>query len=219
MEEEKPIEASLEHTIEFNRPMKRFIFIMLVVIFTFSNFDNGINPAATDEIKKDLGDISDSQLGLFGSADYLGRIISSMIIYYIINTKYRKIIIIVSLILKAATLFIVYFITNYWVVLVSRGISGFSQVFFTIYFPVWCDQFGSKKKRTMMISMIHLGCPLGIVLGFVVCSLCKKNVSNECNIILIVDISLYNRRNIINSNGFCSQLYSNNIFLKYSNTI
>jgi MFS family permease len=31
---------------------------------------------------------------------------------------------------------------------------------------VWCDQFGPKNKKTMMISLIQLGVPLGVVAGY-----------------------------------------------------
>jgi MFS family permease len=35
-----------------------------------------------------------------------------------------------------------------------------------IYLPVWCDQFGPRNKKTMMISLIQLGVPLGVVSGY-----------------------------------------------------
>jgi hypothetical protein len=36
----------------------------------------------------------------------------------------------------------------------------------SIYLPVWCDQFGMKNKKTMMISLIQVGSPLGVVAGY-----------------------------------------------------
>jgi hypothetical protein len=41
--------------------------------------------------------------------------------------------------------------------------------------PVWCDQFGFKTKKTMMISFIQVGTPLGVVVGFLVTSLIKSS--------------------------------------------
>jgi MFS family permease len=35
-----------------------------------------------------------------------------------------------------------------------------------IYLPVWCDQFGPRNSKTIMISLIQLGVPLGVVAGY-----------------------------------------------------
>jgi MFS family permease len=35
-----------------------------------------------------------------------------------------------------------------------------------IYLPVWCDQFGPRNRKTIMISLIQLGVPLGVVAGY-----------------------------------------------------
>lgn len=40
--------------------------------------------------------------------------------------------------------------------------------------PVWCDQFGFKSKKTLMITFIQVGSPLGVVIGFLVTSLVKN---------------------------------------------
>ena len=46
---------------------------IISVISLLSNLDNGIVPASTQSIKDDLK-ANDSEIGLFGSGDYLGRI-------------------------------------------------------------------------------------------------------------------------------------------------
>ncbi|MCQ2818979.1 MAG: hypothetical protein MJ252_17070 [archaeon] len=51
------------------------IFAMISSISLLSNLDNGIIPCATTEIQNDLK-VEQEETGLFGSADYLGRVIS-----------------------------------------------------------------------------------------------------------------------------------------------
>jgi hypothetical protein len=31
---------------------------------------------------------------------------------------------------------------------------------------VWCDQFGAPKHKAMMISILQIGSPLGVVIGY-----------------------------------------------------
>ena len=59
-----------------------------------------------------------------------------------------------------------FFQTNYLVNLLCRFIAGFNQVYFTTYPPVLCDQYGPKKYKTIMISIVQSGTVFGIMLGY-----------------------------------------------------
>ncbi len=59
--------------------------------------------------------------------------------------------------------------------MLNRIIIGIFQAFVSIYMPVWCDQFGSGNKKTLMISLIQTASPLGVVLGYFLTDLLKKN--------------------------------------------
>ena len=61
------------------------IFTVLTLVATVSSFDGGIIPAAPDEMKKEMGGVNDTWFGVFGSSDYLGRLIGSVIFVLIIN--------------------------------------------------------------------------------------------------------------------------------------
>ena len=164
--------------IKLSKQIRWIIFITLAAISTLSNLDGGIIPAATEEMQTDMG-IGPAEIGVFGSIDYLGRIIGSLIFVAIINTMNRRMILIATLFIKGISLFIPRiqdYNKSYTVNLLCRGISGFSQVYYTIYLPVWCDQYGPKKSKTIMITVTQLGLPLGIVLGFGMATLIgKKN--------------------------------------------
>ena len=66
-------------------------FVIMVIISLITNFDNGIIPCSTKEISQSIKENqSGSKLGFLGSADYLGRIIASLIYLSIINKINRK---------------------------------------------------------------------------------------------------------------------------------
>lgn len=162
--------------IKLSKQIRWIIFITLAAISTLSNLDGGIIPAATNEMQNDMS-IGPAEIGVFGSIDYLGRIIGSLIFVAIINTVNRRMILIGTLFIKGISLFIPRVPgcdKSYTINLICRGISGFSQVYYTIYLPVWCDQYGPKKSRTIMITVTQLGLPLGIVLGFLMATLLGK---------------------------------------------
>ena len=161
-------------TYEISKKKRWSIFLYLIfVISIISNFDNGIVPAATEKIKDDLNK-NDSYFGFLGSCDYIGRIISSIIYLNIINKINRKILLSESLIFKSLTLILCFVSNNYYFIAVMRGLNGISQVFYTIYLPIWCDQFGGKS-RTIMLAMQQIGLPLGIVFGYSLCKIINKN--------------------------------------------
>ena len=62
-----------------SRTVRRFIFIILLLISVMVNMDHGTIPAATSEIKKSLNE-GDDVLGLFGSLVFLGNIIGIYLI-------------------------------------------------------------------------------------------------------------------------------------------
>ena len=165
--------------VEINNKMRTTIYICLVLINTFSSCDGGIIPQQNTNIKKDFGNENDNTLvGFFGSVDYIGRVIGALIFSFILGKMNRKIILFLTLILKAITLFIAVPFGGSIINIIFRGISGISQVFYTSYLPVWCDQYGKKKQRTLMVMFMQLGNPFGIIIGYgiaMVCDMITKN--------------------------------------------
>ena len=164
---------------------RNIIFSLMTLISIVSSFDGGIIPAATNEVKQSLN-IDNVKLGFFGSADYCGRLFGAIITFSLINKMNRKYLFLFALIVKTLALCSTYFSKYFEMVIILRGFSGFSQVFFTIYLPVWCDQYGTNERKTMMITIIQLGVPLGIVLGFIMCTLLHQRVSLNILFYLLV---------------------------------
>lgn len=186
---EKPTEDSeiipKKGIITIDNKVRWTIFICIAVIATLSTIDGGIIPAATDQMmEKDALNATETQMGWLGSMDYLGRIGGSLVFVAIINTTDRKLILTGTLFIKGVAMMLPFFFrTNFLLNLLLRAVAGFSQVYYTIYFPVWCDQYGTKDFKTMMITFVQLGTPLGIVLGFALCTFVGKKLWSFCFLI------------------------------------
>ena len=60
------------------------------------------------------------------------------------------------------------YITNVDALIFSRVMTGFFNVFFCIFFPVWVDLHGLEKK-TLWLTLLQVAIPLGVIyliLGF-----------------------------------------------------
>ena len=91
----------------------------------------------------------------------------------------RKMLLVFTLLFKALTLLTALLTPDKAVNIIARGLSGISQVFFTTYLPVWCDQYGKEKKRTLMVTIVQLGGGLGIIIGYGLGLLCEEVISTE----------------------------------------
>merc|ERR1712023_208159 len=98
------------------------------------NYDQGIMPAASQEVKSYYG-LDELQFGSLGSIVYIGLILGSFLagfFYQKFNTKYLTIIML-SLMIFSLSAFV---LTKYMIyLLLSRVLYGFAQVFCCVYFP------------------------------------------------------------------------------------
>ena len=166
-------------------PIKKLLtFILLILILCASSMDLGIISASINTIKNDLH-INNKQLGHFGSFEYIGHIIGTIVIYSVINKINRKMLLISAVVFKAITLCINAFTNVYMVLLIGRCFAGISHIFFLIYFPIWVEQYGNKEKKGIMFALIQIGLSFGIGVGFVLCTLLNKKVINVIIIYII----------------------------------
>ena len=77
---------------------------MLSIIATVSSLDGGIIPQQNEVIKSDFGSNNEERVGLFGSIDYIGRVVGSIIYTLIMGRMNRKIILVVTLIFSPSDL-------------------------------------------------------------------------------------------------------------------
>ena len=160
------IQFEEDNPFNINNKKRITIFIVLSIIAALSSMDGGIIPQQNEIIKADFGSEGEERVGLFGSIDYIGRVFGSFIYTFIMGRMNRKLILIVSLFFKTLTLAIPIITKNYEINIVARCLSGLSQVFYPIYLPVWCDQYGKKKLKAIWVTIVQVGNPIGIILGY-----------------------------------------------------
>lgn len=170
-------EKSQSNVFELNRKIRWILFFLFAMLNLLMNFDHGTVPAATEQLKNYLN-LSDSQLGLFGSLVFIGVIIGSLISLSIINTFNRKYILLIFLMLCG--LFLILFTkTKYYILLcIDRIIIGIFQAFISIYLPLWCEQFGVEKRKTLMLALIQVVAPLGVLIGYIVTATLNMNLNS-----------------------------------------
>ena len=159
-----------------NRKIRWIIFFIFMLINLLMNFDHGIVPAATEQLRNYL-DLTDSELGLFGSFVFIGVIIGSLISLTIINTFNRKYILMVCLVLCGFSLFLFTVTKQYALLCIDRVIVGVFQAFISIYLPLWCDQFGIERRKALMIALIQVAPPLGVLVGYIVTTILNMSLT------------------------------------------
>lgn len=173
-----------------NQKTKNLIFIHLFILNIFSNLDEGIIPAASENIQNYMN-ISATDYGLFCTIDYIGRLCGSVLYTYIISKMNRKYIMIVTLICKALCLLIPLFTKSYIPNLIFRAIVGIPQIYYLIYPPIWCDQYGNHSNKTWWISLNLLALPLGVSIGFGFHTFYSKwEIDLLCQAIILVIIAI-----------------------------
>ena len=180
-EESKANDVFIKETsslIEINDYKRFIIFITLFFVGTLSSCDGGIIPQQNENIQKDFGGGGETRVGLFGSIDYIGRVVGALIFTLIMGKYNRKMMLVITLIFKSLTLFVPLIkIDNndiyYYINIVARCLSGVSQVFYPTYLPVWCDQYGKKKYKAIWVTLVQIGNPIGIILGYGLGLLCE----------------------------------------------
>ena len=163
-----------KNLININNKKRMTIFICLTAIAILSSCDGGIIPQQNINIIKDFNANEEQSVGLFGSIDYIGRIVGAIIFTIIMGKMNRKMILVSTLIFKTITLFIPLFTVEYYINIIARCLSGLSQVFYPTYLPVWCDQYGKKDQRAMWVTIVQIGNPLGIIIGYGISMFCER---------------------------------------------
>lgn len=137
--------------------------------------DHGIIPAATKEIMSDM-DISEFELGLLGSLVYLGLVAGSITASMTFQNYSAKRILLFTGFGNVISLFIFPNSSNLFFLCLSRITTGYFQVFFVIYFPVWIDIHG-KELKTKWLTLLQMSVVIGIFLGYAVTALFVQFIS------------------------------------------
>lgn len=151
--------------ISLSRKMRWIIFAILVFITILSDIDQGILSSSTSSLIIDFK-MTERQLGGFGSMIFLGTALGCIFTFTLINKFNRKTLLIATISFDLISLFLTTKTSNLFLLYLCRVIAGFAQSFLTIYIPVWSDQFGIHKYKSIMLSIIHISSSFGYLFGY-----------------------------------------------------
>ena len=160
MEEEKK-----QRKVKLSRCYRWFLFAIMVSIEGVMNVSSGLLSSATKEVKKSLN-MNDAKFGSFGTANSLGRIISSTLFGMFNQKMSRKWSTTLGIGFHAIFIFCFQITNNANILIFVRGLHGFTQMPPSIYVPVWVSQFAIRKYRTIQITSIQLFQTIGKCIGY-----------------------------------------------------
>ena len=165
---EKNIEENdnFSFTTSLSRKMRWIVFIILTIVSVIMGLDQGILSSTTSTLMEDFG-MTERELGGLGSMIFLGTAIGCVGSFTLINKFNRKYLLLGTMCFDVLSLFFTTQTTNLLLLYFCRVIAGFTQSFLSIYAPVWSDQFGIHKHKSIMLSIIHLSTSLGYLFGYI----------------------------------------------------
>ena len=186
---EKKNEKKNKSKIYLSRYVRMFLFFLLLIFSVVIDLDSGIIVSSYKSFTQDLN-MSDLQYGSLNSITTIGKIIALLIFMVIINKNHRKFIIVTTSFFHGLY-FYAYFINyNYYYIATLKFLASFCKVFITVYMPVWIDQFGIKKYKTLLLTIVYMvtsyGRIVGAWIGTVICDNDWKKAFSCCGIIFLL---------------------------------
>ena len=124
-------------------------------------------PAGAITIKDYLG-TSNTEYGLLGSIVFFGLVLGSVAATVIFNNYNTKVVLATVMGLNAISQLCFTLTTEYYYLMLSRFLTGFFQVFISIYWPVWTDGFAkTEQRKATWMSMFLAASPIGVLFGYV----------------------------------------------------
>ena len=149
---------------ELPRSTRIFIFILFFLISMVIPMDGGAIAFSLVKFKEDLN-FTDNDFALFTTLGTVSKIIGSFILMFLINIGNRKFLIVIFSLLHIPALYPLIICMSKYFIFGARVINIFIKNFFFIYTIVWCDQFGVRKFKPMMISSLGFAMLIGSTIG------------------------------------------------------
>ena len=151
---------------KFSRVARFFIFIIFIALSIVMSGDNGVLSSSKKQVRRDLK-LDEKGYGFFGSFASAGRMIGSCLFMGLLQTDKRKLLTCVCIFINGSAFFFYSLTFNRWILYFVRLLIGSVRIYPHIYIPVWVDQFGIKKLKTMMMTIINITSPLGQTVGYI----------------------------------------------------
>ena len=165
-EETAPQPPKRGNPVLLNRTYRFIAYLVMVSIEMAINISSGVLSAASKSIKKQYT-MMDVEFGYFGLAQGIGRTIGSIFYTVMVNQISAKWLGGAFSIVKGFVLASFELTQSKWILIFLRGVIGFVHMPPSTYIPIWIDQYGLRKYKTVQMSFLQALVPVGKVLGFV----------------------------------------------------
>ena len=192
---EKKEKKKKKSKIYLSRYVRLALFFELLIFSVIIDLDSGIIVSSYKSFTQDLN-MSDLQYGSLNSITTIGKIIALLIFMVIINKNHRKFIIVTTSFFHGLYFFGFFLNDNYYYIATLKFFASFCKVFITVYIPVWIDQFGIKKYKTLLLTIVFMVTSYGRIVGAWIGTVIFENEWKKaftcCGIIfLILSIGLF----------------------------
>lgn len=160
---------------DYNQTMIKTTLYVVFFANLFLNIDMGILPAGSTIIKKELK-LNNSQFGSLGSVVYFGQVLGAAMASGILAKCSPKYILLFCLLFNLGALLAFTVTDQFYILAISRSLTGMFQIFFGIFQPVWADVFGNDRQKSLWLSLLIITVPLGVVLGYGLCAAFQANI-------------------------------------------
>ena len=158
--------VDLEFEKEYDQRSVNLIFYLMFFCSVSVNIDHGSLPACSEEIKSKMH-ILNFGFGALGTIVYFGLTLGSLLGAHVYsNSKYIKLVLMLSLTMMAVTLVTFTLTPNFYLNVLMRFLSGFCQIFTIIYVPLWADAFGNERQKSLWIAIFTSCSVVGIFIGY-----------------------------------------------------
>ena len=151
---------------QLSRISRVCIFVIFISLSIVMSGDNGVLSSSKKQVRRDLK-LDEKGYGFFGSFASAGRMIGSCLFMGLLQTDKRKFLTCACIFINGSAFFVYSLTFNKWILYIIRFLIGTVRIYPHIYIPVWVDQFGIKKLKTMMMTIINITSPLGQTVGYI----------------------------------------------------
>ena len=159
-----------ENSTELSRKMRIYIFVLFLILSVTVDLEPGIFNSSVDYLQKDLN-MNNAEYGLFVSISFTGRIIGLIIFMFLLNFKHRKYILVITIFLHGSSYALYQISSNSYILTFAKMFAAGNKVCASIYRPVWIEQFGLSKYKSIFFSLVQIMSSYGQIIGFTLGSL------------------------------------------------
>lgn len=149
-----------------NQRQRLILFIILFFSNVIINIDHGAIPAAIEEIKQTFNS-NDTEIGAIGALVYIGVAVGALFLTYYMTKINIRLLLISSLVANSILIFLFPIFNNLIALSFNRLLTGVFQSMISIYIPVWIEQYGIKKWKTIKMTIFHLSSIGGLIFGYI----------------------------------------------------